>query len=92
MTKADFVSNTAKIAGVSVEVAKRMLDAIEDEVKALGKRGDSLTLPGFLSFKSSLQAGRDRRNPRTGEQFRSQDKQVIKIKAGKKLSDHVAGI
>lgn len=51
MTKADFVNNVAKRAGFSLEDAKKLLAAFEDEVKELGKNGDSLTLPGFLTFK-----------------------------------------
>lgn len=91
MTKADFVNNVAKRSGFSLEDAKKLLTAFEDEVKELGKNGDSLTLPGFLTFKSHVNVGRQRRNPKTGETFMSPDKKILKVKAGKALADHVAG-
>ena len=92
MTKAEFVADLAKRSGLTQDQVKNLLTAQENALRELGQRGDSLTLPGFLTFKTVEQPARERRNPFNGETFTAPAKRVMSIKAGKAFKDAVAGL
>ena len=75
MNKSDLVDAIAKSAEISKAAAARALDATVDTIKKALKKGDSVSLVGFGTFKVGKRAARNGRNPRTGA--------TIKIKAAK---------
>jgi DNA-binding protein HU-beta len=54
------------------------------------KKGDSVVLIGFGSFKTATRAARNGRNPQTGKVIKIKAKKVVKFKAGADLSKKVA--
>ncbi len=90
MNKAELIDSIAAEANLTKADAKRALDAfIAATGKAL-KKGDSLVLIGFGSFKVVQRAARNGRNPQTGKAIKIKAKKVVKFKAGADLSKKVA--
>ena len=90
MNKAELIDAIAAEAGLSKADSKRALDAfLETTGKAL-KKGDSVVLIGFGTFKTATRAARNGRNPQTGKVIKIKAKRVVKFKAGAELSKKVA--
>lgn len=90
MNKAELIDAIAAEAGLSKADSKRALDAfLETTGKAL-KKGDSVVLIGFGTFKTATRAARNGRNPQTGKVIKIKAKKVVKFKAGAELSKKVA--
>lgn len=91
MNKAELIDAIAAEAKLTKADAKRALDAfIGATVKTL-KKGDSLVLIGFGTFKVGNRAARNGRNPQTGKPIKIKAKKVVKFKAGTDLSKKIAG-
>ena len=89
MNKSDLVEAIAKSADISKAAAARALDStIESITKAL-KKGDTVSLVGFGTFKVGKRAARNGRNPRTGATIKIKAAKVPKFSAGKGLKDAV---
>jgi DNA-binding protein HU-beta len=89
MNKGDLVEALVKVVGkkkTAAEALTCVLDAITDALK----KGDSVTLVGFGTFKVSKRAARTGRNPQTGKPLKIKAKKVPKFTAGKKLKAAVA--
>ncbi|HEY5020391.1 MAG TPA: HU family DNA-binding protein, partial [Steroidobacteraceae bacterium] len=67
----------------------RALDATVDTIKKALKKGDSVSLVGFGTFKVGKRAARNGRNPRTGATIKIKAAKVPKFSAGKGLKDAV---
>ncbi len=89
MNKSDLVDAIAKSAEISKAAAARALDATVDAIKKSLKKGDSVSLVGFGTFKVGKRAARNGRNPRTGETIKIKAAKVPKFSAGKGLKDAV---
>jgi DNA-binding protein HU-beta len=90
MNKAELIDSIAAEAKLTKADAKRALDAfIGATAKAL-KKGESLVLIGFGSFKVVQRAARNGRNPQTGKAIKIKAKKVVKFKAGADLSKKIA--
>ncbi len=90
MTKAELIDKMAADAGISKVAAGSALDSFMDGVtKALKKKDGKLTLVGFGTFQKTRRKARKGRNPQTGESIKIKAKNVVKFKAGKKLSESV---
>ena len=90
MTKAEMIDKMAADAGISKVAAGSALDSFMDGVtKALKKKDGKLTLVGFGTFQKTRRKARKGRNPQTGESIKIKAKNVVKFKAGKKLSESV---
>ena len=89
MNKSDLVDAIAKSADISKAAAARALDATVDSIKKALKKGDSVSLVGFGTFKVGKRAARNGRNPRTGETIKIKAAKVPKFSAGKGLKDAV---
>ena len=63
----------------------RRLAAIKEALK----KGDTVTLVGFGTFKVGKRAARNGRNPRTGATIKIKAAKVPKFSAGKGLKDAV---
>lgn len=89
MNKTELVEHIAHQSDLSKAAAARALESIVDAVKKSLKKGDSLTLVGFGTFKVSKRAARTGTNPRTGAAIKIKAAKVPKFKAGKTLKDHL---
>ena len=89
MNKSDLVDAIAKSAELSKAAAARALEATVDTIKKALKKGDSVSLVGFGTFKVGKRAARNGRNPRTGATIKIKAAKVPKFSAGKGLKDAV---
>jgi len=89
MNKKELIESIASAADISKASAEKALNgtlaAIADTLKA----GDKVTLVGFGTFSVSKREARQGRNPQTGKTIKIPAKNVVKFKAGSKLSDAV---
>ena len=91
MNKSELVEAVAKGAEISKTAADAALSAtIAAIVKAVSK-GDTVSLIGFGSFKSSKRAARTGRNPQTGKEIKIAATTVPKFSAGATFKAAVAG-
>ena len=91
MNKSDLIDTIAKEAELTKTAAAAFLDAtLAAVVKAVAK-GDSVTLIGFGSFKSSKRAARTGRNPQTGKEIKIAATTVPRFTAGDGFKTAVAG-
>ena len=89
MNKSELIEAIAKSADISKAAAGRALDATVESVKKALKKGDTVSLVGFGTFKVGKRAARSGRNPRTGETIKIKAAKVPKFTAGKGLKDAV---
>lgn len=89
MNKSDLVDAIAKSSDISKATAGRVLDATVDTIKKALKKGDTVSLVGFGTFKVGKRAARNGRNPRTGATIKIKAAKVPKFSAGKGLKDAV---
>jgi DNA-binding protein HU-beta len=89
VNKSDLVDAIAKSAEISKAAAARALDSTVDSITKALKKGDSVSLVGFGTFKVGKRAARNGRNPRTGATIKIKAAKVPKFSAGKGLKDAV---
>jgi len=89
VNKSELVDAIAKSADISKAAAARSLDATVDTIKKALKKGDTVSLVGFGTFKVGKRAARNGRNPRTGATIKIKAAKVPKFRAGKALKDGV---
>jgi DNA-binding protein HU-beta len=87
MNKQDLIDAVAKASGLSKAAAGRALDATTATVTKSLKKGESVTLIGFGTFKVSKRAARNGRNPRTGAAIKIAARKAPVFTAGKALKD-----
>jgi DNA-binding protein HU-beta len=87
VNKAEIVEAVAKSAGISKSASERAVDSTLDAIKSALKRGQTVTLVGFGTFRVGRRAARVGRNPRTGEEIHIKAARVPKFSAGKALKD-----
>ncbi|KAB2314093.1 HU family DNA-binding protein [Betaproteobacteria bacterium SCN2] len=91
MNKSELIDAVAQGADISKAAAGKALDAaIEAVVKAVSK-GDTVTLVGFGTFKSSKRAARTGRNPQTGKEIKIAATTVPRFTPGAGFKAAVAG-
>ncbi len=88
MNKAELV---AEVAGVldSKKTAEAAVESLLEGITGALKKGDSVSLVGFGTFKVQRQKARTGRNPRTGEELKIKAKNVAKFAPGKALKEAV---
>ncbi len=89
MNKADLVEAVSKSVDLSKTAAEKAIDAALGAIRASLRRGQSVTLVGFGTFRVGKRAARTGRNPRTGEEIKIKAVRVPKFSAGKALKDAV---
>ncbi|MDQ5987927.1 MAG: DNA-binding protein HU-beta [Syntrophus sp. SKADARSKE-3] len=89
MNKGDLVNEVVKVVGKK-KVAEEVVGSVLESITAALKKGDSVTLVGFGTFKVAKRAARTGRNPQTGKPLKIKAKKVPKFTPGKKLKDAVA--
>ncbi len=90
MTKQDLVNGAAQAAGVTKKAAQEVLDAVLSHISGALKKGDSVTITGFGTFRVSKRAARTGVNPRNPSQkIKIPAMKVPAFKAGKSLKEAV---
>ena len=89
VNKSDLVDAIAKSADISKAAAGRALDATVESIKKALKKGDTVSLVGFGTFKVGKRAARTGRNPRTGETIKIAATRTPKFRPAKALKDAV---
>lgn len=89
MTKAELVAIMAKEAKVSKAAAEKVLNSFMGAVGKALKKGDKLTLTGFVTVSVGKRKARKGRNPQTGEEIKIPAAKVVRFKAGNLLKNAV---
>ena len=89
MNKAELTEAIIKKTKGTKKGTEDFINAMIDAVKADLKKGGSLQLVGFGTFKVVKRAARTGRNPKTGKEIKIPAKKVVKFTAGKTLKDTV---
>ncbi len=91
MNKSELIDIAANEADISKAAAERALSAIIGAVVKAVSKGDSVTLVGFGTFKSSKRAARIGRNPQTGKEIKIAATTVPRFTAGAGFKAAVSG-
>lgn len=91
MNKSELIEVAATEADISKAAAGRALDAIMAAVVKAVAKGDTVTLIGFGTFKSSKRAARIGRNPQTGKEIKIAATTVPRFTAGAGFKSAVSG-
>ncbi len=90
MTKQDLVTAIAAAAGITKKTADVSLNAVIEAITKELKRGKSVTITGFGTFRISKRAARMGVNPRNpSEKIKIPAMNIPAFKAGKTLKDAV---
>ncbi len=90
MTKQDLIAGSAEAAGVTKKAAGAVLDAVLGMFTKSLKKGESVTITGFGTFRVSKRAARTGVNPRNpGQKIKIPAMKLPAFKAGKSLKDAV---
>ena len=90
MSKQDLIATIANAAGLTKRAASEALEAITGTVTKELKKGNSVTITGFGTFRVSKRAARQGVNPRNPTQKISiPAMKVPSFKAGKTLKDAI---
>jgi DNA-binding protein HU-beta len=90
MSKQDLIATIANAAGITKRAAASALEAITMTVTKELKKGNSVTITGFGTFRVSKRAARQGVNPRNPSQKISiPAMKVPSFKAGKTLKDAI---
>ena len=92
--KADMVAKLASMASAngSVTTKKTVQNVIDTLGNLIGEEiraGHEFTIPGIARLVVTTRAARDARNPATGETIHLPERQVLKAKLNKRLTDCV---
>ncbi len=91
MNKSELIDAAAQGADISKAAAGKALDAIIDSIVKAVSKGDTVTLVGFGTFKSSKRAARTGRNPQTGKEIKIAATTVPRFTPGAGFKAAVAG-
>jgi DNA-binding protein HU-beta len=89
VNKSELVDVVSRSAGISKVASEKAVDGALDAIKGALKKGQSVTLVGFGTFKVGKRAARVGRNPQTGAEIRIKAARVPKFSAGKALKDEL---
>lgn len=90
MSKQDLITNIANAAGITKRAAGSALEAMTTMITKELKKGNSVTITGFGTFRVSKRAARTGVNPRNpGQKISIPAMKVPSFKAGKTLKDAV---
>lgn len=91
MNKSELIEIAANEAEISKAAAEKALSAMIGAVVKAVSKGDTVTLVGFGTFKSSKRAARIGRNPQTGKEIKIAATTVPRFTAGATFKAAVAG-
>lgn len=90
MTKQDITIYLQTLnPSLTAKDADAYVTGVFDAIRTAVARGEDVTLRGFGSFRRSLHARREARNPKTGEAITVDEHFAVKFKPGKEFKDAV---
>ncbi len=89
--KGDLVDQVAQETGMPKAQVNRVVDATLNAVSSLLSRGESVSLPGFGTFRVSETKERQGRNPRTGESMTIAARKSPSFRPGTQLKRAIEG-
>jgi nucleoid DNA-binding protein len=89
VNKSELIMRLAIVTGTSKAEAAKALQSILDTITKALKKGESVTLVGFGTFKAASRKARTVRNPQTGAQIKLPKRRVPRFTAGKALKQSV---
>ena len=89
MTKKEFVANLATRTGLTKTEVENFVTAFQEEVTQLYKSGETLQLPGFMSFGVKDRASRTSVNPSTKEKIVIPARRVAYAKVSSKVNEQI---
>ncbi|MBA3755108.1 MAG: HU family DNA-binding protein [Nitrosomonas sp.] len=90
MNKTELIEAIATRSNTTKAQTTAMLNGLIEVIQANMAKGDNVQLVGFGTFSVTERAGREGRNPATGESMTIPAKRVVKFKPGTALSEAVA--
>lgn len=87
MNKTELIEHVSMQADITKAAASRAIDAVMGGVKKTLKKGGTVSLVGFGTFKVAKRAARTGRNPRTGAAIKIKAAKVPKFTPGKALKE-----
>jgi len=91
MNKTELIDAVAAKTGQTKAATAALLDGFIETVKETLVKNESVQLIGFGAFEVTERAAREGRNPATGAALKIAAKKIVKFKAGKALTEAVAG-
>jgi len=88
MNKGDLINEVAKVVSTKKE-AQEAVDCVLSSITKALKKGDTVTLIGFGTFKVTQRNARKGRNPQTGEEIDIKASKAPKFTPGKALKEAV---
>ena len=88
MNKGDLINEVAKVVGTKKE-AQEAVDCVFSSITKALKKGDTVTLIGFGTFKVVDRNARKGRNPQTGEEIDIKASKAPKFTPGKALKEAI---
>lgn len=85
MNRSELIEKLVSKNEISKALAGHVLDSLIDTIQVAVKKGDSVTLVGFGTFKSVKRAARTGKNPSTGAALKIPAGTVPKFTAGSKF-------
>lgn len=89
MNKQELIEKLARDLGASKATAAKAVDSLVISITRALKKGDSVTLVGFGTFKTSQRKARTARNPQTGAPIKIPKRKAVRFVAGKALKTAV---
>jgi DNA-binding protein HU-beta len=90
MNKSELIDAIAKDSGLTKADSDRALAAVTGNIVKALKKGGTVALVGFGTFKVTKRNARMGRNPQTGAAIKIAARKVPRFTAGKGLKDAVA--
>ena len=88
MNKGDLVNEVAKVLNTKKD-AQAAVDCVFSAITGTLKKGESVSVVGFGTFKVAARSARKGRNPQTGQEITIKATKVPRFVAGKALKDAV---
>ncbi len=85
MNKSELVTKLAKETALTKTAAAGAIDILIQTITKALKKGDTVSLVGFGTFKTSNRKARKARNPQTGAPINIPKRRVPRFSAGKAL-------
>jgi len=85
LNKGELVAAIAASTGESQAAVNRVVDALFETIASSIKKGEKVTIPGWLSVDKGHRAARTGRNPKTGATIQIAAANTVKVSAGSKL-------
>lgn len=89
MNKPQIIEAIATLTKLSKSDVTKILDAFAETCKDELKKGEDISLMGFLNLKKVKRSARSGRNPKTGIELKIAAKNIVKAKVGKALHEVV---